>query len=156
MRHSYSYENKKYNVLRLILLAVALLSDLVNIFMIPSAIFNPITFLYIALIFIGFLMVRISTIYMTYRVEYSYYKGVLSITKTFYRKAFAFIDIKKEDIKSISLYNGEVIDAKGVYNETCIYDKYLIETNSNEKYILSLDDTMYAALTCEDEYDLFR
>ena len=88
MRHSYSYENKKYNVLRLILLAIALLSDLVNIFMIPSAIFKPITFLYIALIFLGFLMVRISTIYMTYKVEYSYYKGVLKVTKTFYRKEY--------------------------------------------------------------------
>ena len=156
MRHSYSYENKKYNVLRLILLAIALLSDLVNIFMIPSAIFRPITFLYIALIFIGFLMVRIYTIYMTYKVEYSYYKGVLKVTKTFYRKEYLSFEIKKEDIKSISLYNGEVIKANSIYNETCIYDKYLIELNSNEKYILSLDDTMYAALTCEEMYDLFR
>ena len=156
MRHSYTYENKKWNPLRLILLALALLTDLVNIFMIPAAILDHMYILYIALIFIGFLGIRISTIYMTYQVEYSYYKGELKVDKIYYRKPITFINVKKSDIKSINLYNGEDVEAKSIYYATCIYDRYLIELNSGEKYILPLDDTMYAALTCEDKYDLFR
>jgi len=156
MRHSYSYENKQYNVLRLILLGIAFLVDLVNIFMIPSAIIDHIIFLYIALAFIGFLGVRIATIYMTYTVEYSYYKGELKVDKIYYRKSFTFINVKKEDISTIALYNGEEIEAKRLYSKTCIHPLYLVELKNKEKYVLSLDDTMYAVLTCEDKYDLFR
>ncbi len=156
MRHSYKYENKQYNVLRLVLLAIALLADLVNIFMIPSAIFNPIMFLTIALVFLGFLAIRISTIYMTYTIEYSYYKGELKVDKIFYRKAYTVISIKKEDILSIDKYNEQEVEAKRLYDKSCIYDRFLLETKSHEKYILNLDDTMYAALLCEDKYDLFR
>ena len=64
--------------------------------------------------------------------------------------------IKKSEIKSISLYNGEDVEAKSIYSKTCIFDKYLVELTNGQKYILSLDDTMYAALTCEENYDLFR
>ena len=155
MRHSYSFENKKLNPLRLTILAIALLSDFVCIFMIPSGLFDPIWFLWIALIFIGFLGLRISTIYMTYSIEYSYYKGVLTISKTYYRKSYPIIVIDKSSIQSIEKYNDEDIEAIEVYWATCIHDRYLLTTN-NAKYILSLDDTMYAALTCEDRDDLFR
>ena len=156
MRHSYSYKNNRLNPLRLTILAVALLCDFVNIFMIPTAIFAPIYFLYIALIFIGLLAIRTATIYMTYTVEYSYYKGELKVDKIYYRKSFTFINVKKTDIKSVSIYNGEKIEAKRLYDASCIYDEYLIELFSGEKFILCLDDTMYSALTCEDQYDLFR
>ena len=155
MRHSYSFENKKLNPLRLTILAIALLSDFVCIFMIPSEIFDPIWFLWIALIFIGFLGLRISTIYMTYSIEYSYYNKVLTITKTYYRKSYPIITIEKSSIQSIEKYNDEDVEAIEVYWATCIHDRYLLTTN-NAKYILSLDDTMYAALTCEDRDDLFR
>ena len=156
MRHSYTYQNNKLNPLRLTILALALLADLVNIFMIPSAIIDHMYILYIALVFIGFLGLRIATIYMTYQVEYSYYKGVLKVDKIYYRKPITFINVKKSEIKSISLYNGEDVEAKSIYSKTCIFDKYLVELTNGDKYILSLDDTMYAALTCEEEYDLFR
>ena len=156
MRHSYRHENKQLNPLRIFILALALLSDFVNIFMIPSAIIDPFFIVWILCVFVGFLGLRISTIYMTYTIEYSYYKGVLKVDKIFYRKPFTFINVKKSDIKSITLYNGEDVQAKQLYFETCIYDRYLVELNSGEKYILCLDDTMYAALTCEEQYDLFR
>ena len=156
MRHSYTYENKRLNPLRLTILAIALVADLVNIFMIPSAIFNPIVFLYIFLVFIGLLALRISTIYMTYTVEYSYYKGELKVDVIFYRKSITVVTVKKEDITSITPYNGEEIEAKQIYSKTCIHDRYVVDTKQGVKYILSLDDTMYAALTCEDKYDLFR
>ena len=156
MRHSYTYENKALNPLRLTLLAIALLSDLVNIFMIPSAIFAPINFLWIGLVFFGMLAVRISTIYMTYQVEYSYYQGVLKVNKIYYRKPYTFIEIEKSAIQSIEVYNNEDIEAKSLYSKTCVHDKYLLTTKNNEKYVLALDDAMYSALTCEDKYDLFR
>lgn len=156
MRHSYSFENKKLNPIRLTILAIALISDFVCIFMIPSIFFNPIVLLWIALIFIGFLCLRIATVYMTYTIEYSYYKGVLSINKTFFRKAYTIAYINKESILSIEEYNDEVIDAIVVYFKTCVHKRYILTTNDNQRYILSLDDTMYAALTCEDKYDLFR
>ena len=156
MRHSYRYANKRLHILGLVLLAIALLADLVNIFMIPSAIFNPLIFVNIAAIFLAFLLIRIATVYMTYTIEYSYYKGELKVDKIFYRKAYNVITIKKEDILSIDKFNNEEVEAKRLYDKTCIYDPYLVETKSHEKYILNLDDTMYAALLCEDKYDLFR
>ncbi len=156
MRHSYKYENNRLNPLKLIILGIAFLADLVNIFMLPSGILNPMMFLYIAIIFLSFLALRISTIYMTYTVEYSYYQGELKVDIIFFRKPYTVISLKKEDIQSIDVYNGEEIEAKSVYNKSCIYDRYVVNTNNGEKYILSLDDTMYAALTCEDKYDLFR
>ena len=156
MRHSYSFENKKLNPIRLTILAIAVLADLVCIFMIPSAIFKPIIFLWIGLVFLGFLGLRISTIYMTYSIEYSYYKGVLSVNKTYYRKSYTIISIDKSSIQSIEKYNLEDVNAIEVYYATCVYDRYLLTTTSGDKYILSLDDTMYAALTTEDKYDLFR
>ena len=156
MRHSYSFENKKLNPIRLTILAIAVLADLVCIFMIPSAIFKPIIFLWIGLVFLGFLGLRISTIYMTYSIEYSYYKGVLSINKTYYRKSYTIISIDKSSIQSIEKYNLEDVNAIEVYYATCVHDRYLLTTTSGDKYILSLDDTMYAALTTEDKYDLFR
>ena len=156
MRHSYTYENKTLNPLRLTLLAIAFISDLVNIFMIPSAIFNPINFLWIAIVFLAMLGVRIATVYMTYEIEYSYYQGVLKVNKVFYRKPYVFIEIDKQSIQSIVLYNSEDVEAKRLYSKTCVHPLYLVTTKNNEKYVLALDDTMYAALTCEDKYDLFR
>ena len=154
MRHSYSYENKALNPLRLTILALGLLLDFVLIFFIPSAILVPINFLWMTLAFFGMLCVRISTIYMTYSIEYAYYNGKLTVSKTFYRKPYVFIDINKSDIKNIEEYNG-IDDAKKIYTKTCSHPLYLITTNEG-KYVLALDDTMYAALTCEDKYDLFR
>ena len=156
MRHFYTFENKQYNPLRLIILAIAVLSDLVIIFMIPSGIFKPIMFLYMGLIFIGFLALRISTIYMTYTIEYSYYKGTLNVQVIYYRKAYIKASIEKASIQSIELYNGEEVEALEIYYKTCPYDRYLLTTINGDRYILSLDDTMYAALTCEDKDDLFR
>lgn len=155
MRHSYSYENKALNPLRLTILALGLLLDFVLIFFIPSAIIVPINFLWMALAFFGMLCVRISTIYMTYSIEYSYYNGTFKVTKTFYRKPYVFIEINKSDIKNIEEYNGDRQGAKMMYTKTCVHPLYLVTTN-NGKYVLALDDTMYAALTCEDKYDLFR
>ena len=154
MRHSYSYENKALNPLRLTILALGLLLDFVLIFFIPSAIIVPINFLWMALAFLGMLCVRISTIYMTYSIEYAYYKEELTVSKTYYRKPYVFVKINKSDIKNIEIYNG-VDEAKKMYTKTCVYPLYLLTTNEG-KYVLALDDTMYAALTCEDKYDLFR
>lgn len=154
MRHSYSYENKALNPLRLTILALGLLLDFVLIFFIPSAIIIPINFLWMALAFLGMLCVRISTIYMTYSIEYAYYNRELIVSKTYYRKPYVFVKINKSDIKNIEIYNG-IDEAKKMYTKTCVHPLYLVTTNEG-KYVLALDDTMYAALTCEDKYDLFR
>ena len=154
MRHSYSYENKALNPLRLTILALGLLLDFVLIFFIPSAIIVPINFLWMALAFLGMLCVRISTIYMTYSIEYAYYNRELTVSKTYYRKPYVFVKINKSDILNIEIYNG-VDEAKKMYTKTCVHPLYLVTTNEG-KYVLALDDTMYAALTCEDKYDLFR
>ncbi len=156
MRHTYSYQNRRLNPLRYLILVSALLVDLVCVFMIATALLFPIVFLYMGLVFLFFLGLRVWTIYMTYTISYSYYKGEFEVTKMYYRKLYTFIKFNKTDIKDIKLYNGEPVKAKKLYDKTCMYDEYLVELNNGELYILNLDDTMYAALTCEDKYDLFR
>lgn len=155
MRHNYCYHNNKLKPLVLIILGLAFLVDLINIFLIATAILFPIVFLYIALDYLFFLALRVSTIYMTYKIEYTYYKGELNVTKTYFRKPYVFLSIKKSEIKDITLYNGEQ-NIKSLYSKTCLYDKYLVELSNGDKYILNLDDVLYSALTCEDKYDLFR
>ena len=81
--------NNKLKPLQLILLAVALLFDLIGLFMIPSAILVPKYWFIIIGSFLFWLCVRISTIYYTYSLTYMYYKEHLIIKKTYYRKEYS-------------------------------------------------------------------
>lgn len=155
MRHKYSYQVNKFKPLQLIMLAVAMLIDLVLVFLIPSLFFErKLIFVFIAVIIFN-LFFKISTIYLTYTVEYCYYRKKLVVLKRYYRKNIILIELEKDEILSIDK-NIQNNDTKRIVNNyNCLYNEYCINTNKGN-FIVNLDDVMYTALTCEDEYDLFR
>lgn len=156
MIHSYSYYNNTLKPLKLIVLAVALLFDLIGFFLIPSAVLMPKLFFVIITSYVFWLGLRISTIYYSYTIYYQYYKGELKITKRYYRKEIELLKINKEDIVNIKPFeNDELCDQK-IYIKSCIYPVYVVELQNGKKYRLCLDNTMYSALICEEKYDLFR
>ena len=155
MIHTYTLSNNKLKPLQLILLAVALLFDLIGLFMIPSAILVPKYWFLIIGSFLFWLCVRISTIYYTYSLTYMYYKEHLIIKKIYYRKEYVLLDINKKDIKNI--YESSKEDnIQNFCLKSCVYPSYVVELQNGKKYLINMDNTLFSALTCEEKYDLFR
>lgn len=155
MKCSYSYSVDKLKPLKLVLLTIALLIDLVLVFSIPSIILQP-KILYITIsVFILNLVLKISTIYLTYNVNYTYFRNKLVVKKTFYRKNYQLLEVDKKDIIAIIPVDENNQAKRIVNNYKCMYNEYCVETTKGN-YILSLSDNLIASLLCEEKYDLFR
>ena len=157
MIHYYKLGEKKYVVLRQIILAICLLFSLANlVFMITSIIVKTwINLLYVLLIWLGLLIIRITSSFLVYNLEYKFNEDSLVILKSYPIFKKSRIDFNYDKIDSIVEYNGKNEDKLISYcPKSCAFKKYVIKYQ-NSAYLIALDEYGYCMLN-RSTNDLFR
>lgn len=157
MKYNFEYSDNKYNFLRLIILSILLLVDLVNFVSFISGFFTSIYItLASLLIFVILLVIRIFTTFLTKKYCLNYANGELIVSKKFPMTKKCIVSINKNDIKTINnVDNNDIVDVS-CYSKDALCKPYIITLESNKKYLIHLPNILYAMLTCEEKYDLFR
>ena len=157
MKYCFDYSDNRYNYLRLIILSILLLADLVNFVSFISGFFTSIYITLASLIiFVILLILRIFTTFLTKKYCLSYFNGELIVSKNFPMLKKCVVSINKNDIKTIkNVDNNDIVDVS-CYSKDALCKPYIIILNSNKKYLIHMPNILYAMLTCEEKYDLFR
>lgn len=148
MKHRYSMQNDKLKILKIIVLAIALLFDFANIWVFISGIVERMwsRILQAVGVFLLLLLVRIGSTFLTCRYDYNFDENSLRISKVFPYFHPQPVYVEYDKIDSIQpLTSQKPQKAIWLCSKSCHFDLYVIEYQS-KNYVIALDEYGYCML----------